>query len=471
MKKAGGDRKRKGKVRVFTQVEGESGCKIKEGIKVVEGKKKRKKMEGTSVTRHLNNTSSLSIYAQVKRSEKENEERNGQGKRSAKGGHVKLRNRIPYTEKRDSEEAEGEGEGEEESSKAGERAKQKGKKQNMGGKMGEEIKTSRGNTASCRDNARDNGGGSGGDGDEKGIHPGKSNTKSVTPADYEKLLASEKNKSAIWISYIAYYLEKGNIQEARKVAERALKTIDIHQVEEKKNIYLSYINMECAYGDKLYDIFKRALLCNNEKNIYIHTINVLKKNNKWNELKELCEQAIRKFKYSKKIWSCYLEILHNTFNDEQYAHNILLKSLHSLPKRKHLNMIINAARFEYKYSNKERGKNYFEKLIQEYPKRSDVWFTYLDIHINSLVKRKIQDDLDRDRKSIHVDKKGKLNSYELQFIRNIFERFLAIKFKTRVMKMIFTKWLLFEKNYGSVNTQKMVQQKAYNYVESLNSEA
>ncbi|CAD2093909.1 rRNA biogenesis protein RRP5, putative [Plasmodium vinckei brucechwatti] len=291
------------------------------------------------------------------------------------------------------------------------------------------------------------------------------NDEKVKPYDYEKLLVSEKNKSTIWISYIAYYLEKGDIQEARNIAERALKTIDIHLIEEKLNIYLCYINMECAYGDNLNDIFKRALLVNNEKSIYLHTMNILKMNKKYNELKELCEEAIKKFKYSKKIWTRYLELLHNTLNDEEYAHNILLKSLHALPKRKHLNIIINAARFEYKYSNIERGKNYFEKLIQEYPKRSDIWFTYLDIHINSLTKAKKNENDDENQKK----KIKKLTLNELQFIRNIFERFSSIKFKTRVMKMIFTKWLLFEKNHGSVNTQKMVQKKAYDYVESLNS--
>ncbi|KEG03279.1 rRNA biogenesis protein RRP5, putative [Plasmodium vinckei vinckei] len=291
------------------------------------------------------------------------------------------------------------------------------------------------------------------------------NDEKVKPYDYEKLLVSEKNKSTIWISYIAYYLEKGDIQEARNIAERALKTIDIHLIEEKLNIYLCYINMECAYGDNLNEIFKRALLVNNEKSIYLHTMNILKMNKKYNELKELCEEAIKKFKYSKKIWTRYLELLHNTLNDEEYAHNILLKSLHALPKRKHLNIIINAARFEYKYSNIERGKNYFEKLIQEYPKRSDIWFTYLDIHINSLTKAKKNENDDENQKK----KIKKLTLNELQFIRNIFERFSSIKFKTRVMKMIFTKWLLFEKNHGSVNTQKMVQKKAYDYVESLNS--
>ncbi|CDO66528.1 U3 small nucleolar ribonucleoprotein, U3 snoRNP, putative [Plasmodium reichenowi] len=282
------------------------------------------------------------------------------------------------------------------------------------------------------------------------------NNNKVKAFDYERLIASEKNKSAIWISYIAFYLEQNNLEEARKVAERALKTIDIHEIDEKLNIYLCYINMECLYGDKLNDIFKRALLCNNEKSIYLHTIHILKKNQKLTELKDLCEEAIKKFKYSKKIWSCYLQILHNTFKDEEYAHNILLKSLHSLPKKKHLNMIINAARFEYKYSNKERGKTYFEKLIQEYPKRSDLWFTYLDIHINSLTKNENKEKI-------------KLNLKELQFIRNIFERFLSYKFKPRVMKIIFTKWLLFEKSQGNMHSQKTVQEKAYNYVESLNA--
>ncbi|ETW47076.1 hypothetical protein PFMALIP_04888 [Plasmodium falciparum MaliPS096_E11] len=282
------------------------------------------------------------------------------------------------------------------------------------------------------------------------------NNKVITPFDYERLIASEKNKSAIWISYIAFYLEQNNLEEARKVAERALKTIDIHEIDEKLNIYLCYINMECLYGDKLNDIFKRALLCNNEKSIYLHTIHILKKNKKLTQLKDLCEEAIKKFKYSKKIWSCYLQILHNTFKDEEYAHNILLKSLHSLPKKKHLNMIINAARFEYKYSNKERGKTYFEKLIQEYPKRSDLWFTYLDIHINSLTKNENKEKI-------------KLNLKELQFIRNIFERFLSYKFKPRVMKIIFTKWLLFEKSQGNMHSQKTVQEKAYKYVESLNA--
>ncbi|ANQ10734.1 Uncharacterized protein PCOAH_00050880 [Plasmodium coatneyi] len=279
----------------------------------------------------------------------------------------------------------------------------------------------------------------------------------VSPSDYERLLASEKNNSAIWVSYIAYHLEKGSLEEARKTAERALKTIDIHKVEEKKNIFFCYINMECTYGDKLREVFKRALLCCNEKKVYMHTMNVLKVNKKYNQLKQLSEEAIKKFHYSKKIWSHYLEIIHSTFKDEAYAHEILLKSLHCLAKRKHLRMVINAARFEYKYANKERGKSYFEKLIQEYPKRSDVWFTYLDIHINSLTKGETKGE------------KKKLNLNQLQFVRNIFERFSSCKFKTRVMKMIFTKWLLFEKNHGNVTSQKMVQKKAYDYVESLNA--
>ncbi|SOV82352.1 rRNA biogenesis protein RRP5, putative [Plasmodium sp. gorilla clade G3] len=400
-------------------------------------KKKKKKKEGKSVTKEMNETSNLSLYSNIY------EENKPKKKKKKKKKKDKLDGMNKHYKKKDKK-----------------NNKKEGKKLASNDEMEDDdiISDHEDDIIYDHDDIIS-------DHDDHIIDDNNNtqlknndiiNNNKVTSFDYERLIASEKNKSAIWISYIAFYLEQNNLEEARKVAERALKTIDIHEIDEKLNIYLCYINMECLYGDKLNDIFKRALLCNNEKSIYLHTIHILKKNKKLIQLKELCEEAIKKFKYSKKIWSCYLQILHNTFKDEEYAHNILLKSLHSLPKKKHLSMIINAARFEYKYSNKERGKTYFEKLIQEYPKRSDLWFTYLDIHINSLTKNENKEKI-------------KLNLKELQFIRNIFERFLSYKFKPRVMKIIFTKWLLFEKSQGNMHSQKTVQERAYNYVESLNA--
>ncbi|KAI4835955.1 rRNA biogenesis protein RRP5 [Plasmodium brasilianum] len=437
-------------------------------------KRKRKKIEGKPRTKELNKTNHLSIYAEIKKTQKEkNEKKKKQRNIKEKKSNKSIQNKIKKSKELRESEEEREGESgcevlDKKAQKSKLQKEKKKKKKNIKTKNSKINGTINDNCKSNYDSNYDSNTDDKNDSDvsnhtrkkskknKKNSNINNLNSEQVSPFDYERLLVSEKNKSAIWISYIVYYLEKGNIDNAREVAERALKTIDIHEVDEKLNIYLCYLNMECVYGDRLNEIFKRALLCNNEKSIYLHTINILKINKKLIELKELCEEAIKKFKYSKKIWSTYLEILHSTYKDEEYAHSILLKSLYSLPKKKHLNMIINAARFEYKYSNKERGKAYFEKLIQEYPKRSDVWFTYLDIHINSLTKNEKKEKL-------------KLNMNELQFIRNIFERFISIKFKTRVMKMIFTKWLLFEKNQGSVKSQKLVQEKAYNYVESLNS--
>ncbi|SOV24784.1 rRNA biogenesis protein RRP5, putative [Plasmodium sp. DRC-Itaito] len=402
-------------------------------------KKEKKKTEGKSVTKEINETSNLSLYSNIYEENKHKKNKNIKEKENVKFDNIKERSKKKNKKKKD-------------------------KKLTNNDEMNDDDIISDHDDdivydhddiiSDHDDHIIDDNNNTQLKNNDSIIN--NNNNNKVTPFDYERLIASEKNKSAIWISYIAFYLEQNNLEEARKVAERALKTIDIHEIDEKLNIYLCYINMECLYGDKLDDIFKRALLCNNEKSIYLHTINILKKNKKLIQLKELCEEAIKKFKYSKKIWSCYLQILHNTFKDEEYAHNILLKSLHSLPKKKHLSMIINAARFEYKYSNKERGKTYFEKLIQEYPKRSDLWFTYLDIHINSLTKNENKEKI-------------KLNLKEIQFIRNIFERFLSYKFKPRVMKIIFTKWLLFEKSQGNMHSQKTVQEKAYNYVESLNA--
>ncbi|GAW83169.1 rRNA biogenesis protein RRP5 [Plasmodium gonderi] len=405
-------------------------------------KRKRKKMEeGKAMTKFLDKGNQLSLYAQIKKSKTKGS--------SKKGGERELEYQTDISSSSEDDEVE-EDVIDEENDVEVDHPSEEENETNKKDKKDKKYKKIRKEDEQTKDQPYAT------NRPQRGTALDRKNDQ-ITPSDYEKLLMSEKNNSAIWISYIAYYIEKGNLEDARKIAERALKNIDIHKVEEKRNIFFCYINMECIYGNKLRDIFKRALLCCNEKSVYIHTTNVLKINKKFNELKELCEESIKKFRYSKKIWSHYLEIIHSTFNDEKYAHEILLKSLHSLAKKKHLSMIINAARFEYKYSNKERGKSYFEKLIQEYPKRSDVWFTYLDIHINSLTKNDT------------TTKKKKLNTNELQFVRNIFERFISFKFKTRVMKMIFTKWLVFEKNHGTVASQKMVQQKAYKYVESLNS--
>jgi rRNA biogenesis protein RRP5 len=82
-----------------------------------------------------------------------------------------------------------------------------------------------------------------------------------TPADFERMLVTSPNSSVIWIRFMAYWLYNNELAKAREVAEKALKRIDIREQNEKKNVWVAYMNMENTYGTKesLIAVFRRAL--------------------------------------------------------------------------------------------------------------------------------------------------------------------------------------------------------------------
>ncbi|KAI5298466.1 hypothetical protein KEM56_004023, partial [Ascosphaera pollenicola] len=56
-----------------------------------------------------------------------------------------------------------------------------------------------------------------------------------TVADYERLLLGEPDSSLLWLKYMAFQLELGEVDKARQIGERALKTITLGLDAEKLN--------------------------------------------------------------------------------------------------------------------------------------------------------------------------------------------------------------------------------------------
>lgn len=52
-----------------------------------------------------------------------------------------------------------------------------------------------------------------------------------SPKDFERLLLAEPNSSYLWIQYMAYHLKSADVESARGVAERALKSISFREEE------------------------------------------------------------------------------------------------------------------------------------------------------------------------------------------------------------------------------------------------
>lgn len=95
-------------------------------------------------------------------------------------------------------------------------------------------------------------------------------------ADYERLLLGEPDSSLLWLRYMAFQLELGEVEKAREIAERALRTITIGQDAEKLNIWVAMLNLENTYGndDTIDEVFKRACQYNDTQEVYERLISI-----------------------------------------------------------------------------------------------------------------------------------------------------------------------------------------------------
>ena len=56
------------------------------------------------------------------------------------------------------------------------------------------------------------------------------------------------NSSLAYVRYIALQLSRGEVDKARKIAERALQKIGFREEREKSNIWVAYLNLENISG-------------------------------------------------------------------------------------------------------------------------------------------------------------------------------------------------------------------------------
>ncbi|UKK00170.2 pre-rRNA processing protein [Theileria orientalis] len=268
--------------------------------------------------------------------------------------------------------------------------------------------------------------------------------------DYERLVVTNSGSSVVWIAYMSFYLNSGDLEMARKIVNRGLKSIDFREMGEKLNLWVAYLNMECIYGDKVMEVFNKAVQYNDSKTIYLKMIGILVSNNQFEKAKEICEKGIKKFYTSKKIWLAYLKLFYEHIKDFEAGRQLHKTCISRIPQRKRLFITSSTALLEYKYGSPEMGKMYFENILLDNPKRMDIWNQYLTAHI----KLQVNDTLTP-------------KSERLKNVRNLFERAISLDLKPKKMKIIFAKWLDFECTHGNEKSKQMVQNKALKYVEYM----
>ncbi|OII76937.1 S1 RNA binding domain-containing protein [Cryptosporidium andersoni] len=281
--------------------------------------------------------------------------------------------------------------------------------------------------------------------------------------DFERLLISHKDVSSLWIKYMSYFLELDELEKARIVAERALRNVSYSEDMERWNIWIAYLNMEIAFGKfninnssekelpKNFELlFERAYRnVGNPKKLYIQCSQSLSKfnYNVWSLL--ILEKALKKFSKSRKVWLEYIKCLFKNNKVQQARDEVIPKALQSIGRIKLIRLITDIARVELEYGNFNRARTIFENLISENPKRIDLWSQYFDALIKYF--------------------NSSNSEVDINIIRSIFKSAIRNDLKPRKMKFLFSRWLAFEKEYGSLEDQKIVQKYAAEYVQKIES--
>ncbi|XP_016442839.2 rRNA biogenesis protein RRP5 [Nicotiana tabacum] len=259
--------------------------------------------------------------------------------------------------------------------------------------------------------------------------------------EFEKLVRSSPNSSFVWIKYMAFVLSLADVEKARSIAERALRTINVREESEKLNVWVAYFNLENEYGnppqEAVAKVFQRALQYCDPKKVHLALLGMYERTEQHTLSDELLNKMVKKFKHSCKVWLRRVQWLLKQSQDG--VQSVVNRALLSLSPHKHIKFISQTAILEFKCGVPDRGRSLFEKMLREYPKRTDLWSVYLDQEI-------------------------RLGDADV--IRALFERAITLSLPPKKMKFLFKKYLEYEKMLGDVDRMEAVKRKAMEYVES-----
>ncbi|XP_071873490.1 ribosomal RNA Processing 5 [Bombus fervidus] len=256
---------------------------------------------------------------------------------------------------------------------------------------------------------------------------------------FDRLVLANPDSSIIWLQYMAYHLQTTEIEKARAVARRAVKTINFREENEKLNVWNAWLNLESKFGipESLNDVFQEAVRSNDSLKIYNHMLTVHVEAGRQIELEKTINTMIGKFKHIPEIWfNCGEALIKMGLKDK--SRHIMQRALQSLPASEHVNLMVRFAIMENKFGDKERAQTLFEQILSSYPKRVDIWSCYVD----SLVK-----------------------SNDIDIARKVLERAVVQTLPPRKMKILFKKFINFEEQHGTQEDVIRVQQMAVEYVE------
>ena len=270
--------------------------------------------------------------------------------------------------------------------------------------------------------------------------------------DFERIVLSNPNSSLVWIKYMSFLIAQTEIEAARAVAERALKTINFRKEDERFNVWAALLNMEHKFGSAAaaWETLQRMSSHGEPKAAYLKAADMYSAAEDFDWTKKALAAAKKHTKsQSRNVWMKIFQLGFDA-GDAKKARDDLSEALRLLPKRKNARTIMEFARIEFTHKNGdiERGRTLCEGLIAAYPKRSDIWHQFIDMEYKYGGKSSADGD-------------------SVESTRRLLGRATAMKFSTKKMKGFFKKWMKIEAEVGTAEDVEHVKTLAREFVESL----
>lgn len=317
-----------------------------------------------------------------------------------------------------------------------------------------------GDTASDEDSEADSGrrGGAHQDGAqlrkrkrEEAIDAYERSMEKVTPTSpeaFQRLLLASPNSSYLWTQWMAFHLQLQQLEKARLVAEKAISTISPREEAEQLNVWVAYMNLENLYGtgESLNTVFKRALPRQADPMVLHERLaDIFDASRKAQQLLGLCRTIVSKWGHRASAWERLGKVLIQQNKRDQLKR--MIKDMgNQLKKPDAATVVVRLAVFEFKNGTVEGGRALFDGLIAKVPKKSDVWLAFIDQEIALFARKGPQATLGS--------------------VRHLLDRASSINFNPKVMQIIFTKYMNFEKSFGTVKEVEKVKELARQYVQS-----
>ena len=275
------------------------------------------------------------------------------------------------------------------------------------------------------------------------------NAAPTLPADYERLLLASPNSSYLWLRYMAYHVGLKEIDEARKVARRALDTIGYREEKEKLNVWVALIGLEEMYGSQktteaaIHDAMQRC----DQQSLLVELTHIYTQTNKHQQAVDAYQQLTKRYPTTLTHWSNYAKYLFTT-NHAADARALLPLALKKQPNLSaEIELIEKFALLEYgeEHGSSERGRTMLEGVVTAHPKRVDVWNVWIDAELKAL--------------------RGGVRTASVDSVRSVLDRVIGLNWSSKKMKHFMKRYLEVEKEYGNESRVEYVKQRAREYVE------